>query len=225
MDFLAYLWVTVSLFFTSIFGGVSDLQNFSHPPVQPTEQVSITTSAPSIIARIGNAGGDDSVWSKDAQHVYYWEGGTTTLTKADASTFVPRYGSTGNLLGFEDKNYIYDYNNTVIQVKGSPTSTITFKLGLATSYTQGPSGVYYKGILLPGSDPSTFEMLGGASHNGTAVEYDKDKNHLYAVIYYPQISVLVVSGADIATFKTGGDGITYDAQDKNHKYLNGQIVQ
>lgn len=45
VEFLAYLWVTFSLFVSSIFGGVFGVPNAPQPPAASVEQISVATSS------------------------------------------------------------------------------------------------------------------------------------------------------------------------------------
>jgi hypothetical protein len=67
--------------------------------------------------------------------------------------------------------------------------------------------------VLPGADPYTFDpRVGGYA-------YTMDKSHVY-------YDWFLVPGADPQTFtEIAGNLREYDAQDKNHKYLLGKIVQ
>ena len=73
-------------------------------------------------------------------------------------------------------------------------------------YGKDRNHVYYEGVRLPGSHPSTFTFLGN--------RYAKDKNNVY---YEGKI----VEGADPATFKNiDPDG--YEWMDKSDTYYNGK---
>jgi hypothetical protein len=66
--------------------------------------------------------------------------------------------------------------------------------------------VYMDGMVVAGADPATFVPLTSS--------YAKDASH----VYYEGV---VMPSADIASFVTVIGSTTYDAQDKNAKYLNG----
>ena len=76
-------------------------------------------------------------------------------------------------------------------------------------------------------DPSTFIPLLDASAGNSM--YAKDSGHVYFNTWShgegaPE-SFIVVIGADPNTFLVISGNKQYDAQDKNHKYQYGKIVQ
>lgn len=95
-----------------------------------------------------------------------------------------------------------------------------------------------------GADPTTFivGLLRGPVSNGfveigiatSTTGYAKDNENVYSFYIttssagVDNVKVDIINGADPATFhskRSVSGPPTYDAQDKNHKYYNGQIVQ
>ena len=77
---------------------------------------------------------------------------------------------------------------------------------------------YTNSTFVTGVDVASFVAMHGF--------YFKDKNR----VYWQDMDLFPIPNADQATFVSfsvrGLDAaLTYDAQDKNHKYLSGQIVQ
>lgn len=60
-------------------------------------------------------GAIDAIWSKDKDHVYFSYGNHEIIPGADPETFSPAMSTTGFLVGFIDKNHIYDTNNQIIR--------------------------------------------------------------------------------------------------------------
>jgi hypothetical protein len=105
--------------------------------------------------------------------------------------------------------------------------------------------VYFGNSVVPYADPLTFSVVGNVGTDFLDGEYFKDENHVFyrgdtESGNYVSIPV-IVPGADSSTFRLAqpnpgpygvisgylscGQDCEYDAQDKNHKYLNGQVVQ
>ena len=83
-------------------------------------------------------------------------------------------------------------------------------------YAQDSTGVYYDGMPLTLADPESFTVL------SVDLGYSKDARRVY-------INNNEVVGADLQTFLvvTGktSKGVSYDAQDKNHYYSQGWLLE
>ena len=164
---------------------------------------------------------DTPMIAKDSRHVYV---GAQVVNDADAQTFSAPDDANGagdmrTMSIFIDKNHVYG----------------------DAAYGQQPLLA-----IIPLADPSTFVFLGFSSTNGEMItgSYYRDQHN----VYFSSVSggpggadMSVIKGADANTFAlvspgTGpfgayatmvscGTNCQYDAQDKNHKYLNGQVVQ
>jgi hypothetical protein len=83
------------------------------------------------------------------------------------------------------------------------------------AYQKDANNVYYNFQKLEDSDPSSFIYL-SASYGYSG--YSKD----FASVFYEGEKI---ETADAATFQIIEDSDEYDAQDKNHKYLHGEVVE
>ena len=180
--------------------------------------------------RYSNSTGDIGV---DARHAYV---GGVLIPNADPLTFVPvtlnpEFGEEF----YKDKTHVFysvgavmDSNLFPILIGADPaTFTYNDSTGLAKDATH--VWIVFFGVgdhpsveSVANADSSTFTTLGGTLDTLNP-EYAKDKNSVY---YLGGAGTPIVSGADPATFTLENPSDdSYDAQDKNHKYLNGQVVQ
>ncbi|HVV39371.1 MAG TPA: hypothetical protein VHD31_03590 [Candidatus Paceibacterota bacterium] len=74
-----------------------------------------------------------------------------------------------------------------------------------------------------GFDIASMQIIGNAGGDIVEHVYIKDKDAVYAAFLGSKFQK--VSDADPATFILAPGQSTYDAQDKNHKYLRGKIVE
>lgn len=109
----------------------------------------------------------------------------------------------------KDNQHVY-YNCD--RVLGADSSTFTVDIpGADWIYGRDSTSVYYMSQKLEGADPNTIEVIQYGP-------YAKDKN---AIFYNAQ----KIENADTETFTIIENSDEYDAQDKNHKYLRGEIVE
>ena len=93
-----------------------------------------------------------------------------------------------------------------------------------SGYAKDKDSIYFGITRIYKADPNTFSVLNGADFEGGPDAFAKDKNNAY-------FDSFPISGADPTTFTSFGSlqqcGQTcrFDAQDKNHKYLQWKIVQ
>ncbi len=161
----------------------------------------------------------DSAFAKDAHAIYFDE--QKVLPQADPATFVP-VGERGY---GKDKNHVYFCGEGIGINPQFECSTVavadpsTFII-LSDYYAKDKNGVYDSmGHLITGVDLSTFVLLNDF--------YAKDKNNVYVDTGG---GASIVQGADPTTFQVAtaeqcGNDCNYTAQDKNHEYLWGNIVQ
>ncbi len=154
-------------------------------------------------------------YSKDDKNVfvnihYNGESTITVLVGADPATFREVVDGIG-----QDKNgfWALDYKLPFL------IDPDTF--ALVGEYAKDKNHVYFINLLtaeiLPNLDPATFEDVG--------MNYTKDKTN----VWYgnPFGGMTKVDNADPTTFELISSQLVHDpdAQDKNHKYLRGEIVQ
>ena len=85
------------------------------------------------------------------------------------------------------------------------------------AYSKDKNSVFYKDKVVTGADTKTFVAL--KFSNESPFLYGKDAHNVYA-------GIDIIPDADPATFvSSSADLEKYDAEDKNHKYLKGKIVQ
>ena len=171
--------------------------------------------------------GVETQYAKDKNHV--WEvdadpsaGGESTLSivsGADPATFVSLGSDDPDDSYFEDKNHIYTTRGVLVDADSATFMVVLEDAFSRMVFGKDASHVYFENELIPGADPVTFITLGASG-------YSKDAYHVYGA---PNVTS-IIDGADPATFQLVGlaqcgPNCQYDAQDKNHKYLGGEIVQ
>ena len=126
------------------------------------------------------------------------ESAASPAFKADRSTFEVIASPAGAATGFaKDKKYIY--------YEGYPLASRT-------------------GAFVPGIDPGSWQPF--YNSDGNFAYYSRDKSAVYFTCFDCQFaSSWTIPTADPATFSIAPNNPNFDAEDKNHKYLNGQVVQ
>lgn len=120
----------------------------------------------------------------------------------------------GNLVQGADPATFYVFPNSL-----KKTQEV---LGLA----KDKNHVYLDADTVHDADANSFMLVSAyADLNSYNSSYAKDKNHVYMIGGDPTVTISIIPGADPATFQIVSSQSTYDAEDKNHKYLQGQIVQ
>lgn len=90
--------------------------------------------------------------------------------------------------------------------------------GVASHYAKDKNHIYTNsGRILKDADPASFQAL-VIEVPAATIEYAKDKNHVW-------FAYDLIANADISTFTIAQGNASYEAQDKNNKYWQGQIVQ
>jgi|GEM_PF-3476791 hypothetical protein len=184
--------------------------------------------------------GQPTSYSKDKNAVYYTRCGdqgcaTVVVDGADPSTFESIYSTTppiGDIDSYgKDKIHVFD-GDQIISGADPVTFSVILGPGYETGFIKDKNNVWYSQNFdgtaqiykIHDGDPVTFVVIDATEYG---IEYAKDKNHVYLVTGNDQNPIMVVNGADPATFTvvpSTDSQSTFDAQDKNHKYLNGQIV-
>ncbi|MBC7836509.1 DKNYY domain-containing protein [Acetobacteraceae bacterium] len=195
--------------------------------------VSTTTSQITDRKPILNERGEPNGWySTDGRYIYVDE---TVVVGADLNTFV----GIGGFRFARDKNYLYYYgkiyNGNIIADPGTFThiggvfykdsenvyvfsvdyaqaisaDVKTFKSLNDEYYGKDSTRVFFGIDTLEGADPKSFVVLND--------RYGKDTSHVYCMEN-------IVEGADVATFVISPTSL-WTGQDKNHKYLQGEIVE
>ncbi|CAN5744147.1 hypothetical protein BH11PAT2_BH11PAT2_00920 [soil metagenome] len=148
-------------------------------------------------------------FATDGNYVYYDD---VPITGADAVTFQLK----GNGYGADD-HAVYYYDQ---ELPGADPATFEEIDNGKDGYAKDAAHVYAGQYVIPGADPATFESLG--------LDYSKDAHAVYAYIGGAN-SPSEISGADVASFEVieqnYTDSTTYDAKDKNHYYLYGEVVK
>lgn len=147
----------------------------------------------------------DHQYAKDNKNVFY-EG--DKLSKAESNSF--ELISSGYA---KDNNHVFFRNNIV--EKADPFSFTTFtenenSMG-ETVYSKDKNGIYVNDKHFVGADVATFRLLNE--------KYTLDKNGVY-------FRMKKVKNADLLSFRVYPHFIgNADAEDKNHKYGDGKIVE
>ncbi|TSC68916.1 MAG: hypothetical protein G01um101456_425, partial [Parcubacteria group bacterium Gr01-1014_56] len=164
-------------------------------------------------------------YSKDSVYVYL---NGEIIVGADPKTFLiigtPRFTVNPEMYYAKDTLHVY-FDGTILVGADPATFVLIPDVGVDVAFrshfAKDKSHVYdsYFGTLLQGADPVSFVVLNYA--------YAKDTNHVYS--FAPGIlgdpDTVPLNGADPSTFTLVSGQTTYDAQDKDHKYLVGEIVQ
>lgn len=150
--------------------------------------------------------------------------GCHSIQGSDPSTFHILAGNHGQVAA--DKNNVYlEGQESSLDPGTLVVLNWNYVKDAKSVYYDDPSSAsstYYRAIgwrPITGADANTFSILPSVNQ-WDVPSYAKDANNVYA-----NGNVLV--GADPTTFQTivNSTHSGIDAQDKNHKYLNGQIVQ
>lgn len=143
----------------------------------------------------------DPPYSKDHKSVYY-DG--LKMKNCESATFqilAKNYS--------RDKNNLY-FNRYLVDEADPNGFKLLIQEGRSPYYTDGKQVFHHKHVL-KNSDPNSWGRLYG--------RYSKDKNQVYFV-------EKIVEGADATTFESHAykkhNGKQYNAQDKNHRYINGK---
>lgn len=149
--------------------------------------------------------------------------GLSRVDGADPKTFESlSIGGDSSDSYFKDANHVYIgfpiYSSTgpttYLLPSADPASfTVLYENADSRSvFGKDKNNVYSGSSIIQGADPATFVSL------SSTTPYFKDKNNIYFDGY-------VVAGADPATFTVLSGNSAYDAEDKNHEYQYGQVVQ
>jgi hypothetical protein len=176
-------------------------------------------------------------WAKDKNYVYDY---AYVLPDANPATFKllsPEgdYATDGKELFFntDSQSYADNYADYTVQKDFDPS---TFQ-PLENGYAKDKNHIFFQGEILNGIDPATVNFMDRVncqtdpsnSECTQGYSYVKDATQVVLVDEYDwQDSGMVsqrVQGADPATFILVPNNPNYDAEDKNHKYLDGKVVQ
>lgn len=159
-------------------------------------------------------------FGKDSKHVYV---ATTSMSGVDAPSFTSLNNS---------DNYYYDNKKVYFYNRGSGLVVLpevvlsTFSANTDTFFSSDGVHLYWRSDLIKGADPETFAII--IDGDGKQTQYEKDKSNIYFLNEQ-------VIGVDYQTFTipnpyptpkpfpASPDGF-YNGQDKNHKYLNGELI-
>ena len=170
----------------------------------------------------------DTLYSKDLVHVYY-KG--IPVPNANPYTFKiigrPRITLTPDDYYAADKEHVF-YNGVL--VKYADPDSFVFLLDKdrnPTDYAKDKDRVYntYLGTVIKNADAGSFVALNYWYGKDKKTVYSMTQNGAYDSGRFP------IKGADSATFEVVADPAycrgecVFDAQDKNHRYLRGVIVQ
>ncbi|HEV8666957.1 MAG TPA: DKNYY domain-containing protein, partial [Candidatus Paceibacterota bacterium] len=184
----------------------------------------------------------DWQYSKDINNVYYYLTEPTLMLGADPKSFflISQQYKDGSSIAIYSKDNLHVYFQGLLIVGADPASFIPLGTGfggVTNPYSKDSRYVFYDGIILSsdglgknpltGIDSSTFEPL--IDTNGEISLYAKDSKQVYFNAWDHGDGApnpfQVIQNADPLTFQVVSGQSIYDAQDKNHKYLQGQIVQ
>jgi uncharacterized protein (UPF0333 family) len=145
-------------------------------------------------------------YKKDADQVYF---NNVPIKGADSKKFVILNGKYAN--DGRDFNYL---GGAIVSELDDPTwdvSSYEILSSKSASYARDKNHYYFNGVSITNAaSSSSFYVMND--------NYAKDTRQVY-------YRFGIVNGADPLSFVLASSQAVYDAQDKNHKYLNGQIVQ
>lgn len=239
MTFLAKIGVSIGLLFSSIFG------LFNHIQTAVTLQPPVATSVSSQWVPISTVKNSDyyqtngviSYGGSSPQYPGY------PLVGADPTTFLVLVNASGTPIGLsKDINHVYVGNGILIGADPKTISPIEDSSREWNGFEKDQNNVYHGTDIISGADPQTFTSIGYVVYNEIeAGSYYKDKNFVYwlgiqikapVVVKRadPTSFALVTTSSNLytkfqSTLDSCGQNCIYDAQDKNHKYLEGQVVQ
>ena len=161
-------------------------------------------------------------YAKDAHHVFL-KG--KMIEGADAPTFtfvgIPKATFNPYMYYTKDSRNVYFEGG---MLSGADPQTFVFIPDMGNDmslYAKDKNHVYdtYIGTLVEGADPESFVVLNSI--------YAKDKKNVYSgdphVI--DDTGMFPIKGADPSTFVLVKGNPSYDARDKNHKYLRAEVIQ
>jgi len=127
----------------------------------------------------------------------------------------------------KDGSHIY-VGSTTLAPADPATFTVVPGGNFGVSFGKDKNYVYIGDYLIPGVDPNSFVPVGPGQD--IAGGYVKDVDNVYYLYLDDQgnWNSMIVAGADPATFVTVTSLLNpeqFDAQDTNHEYLNGVVVQ
>ncbi len=170
----------------------------------------------------------DTLYTRDLVHVYY---NGTPVPSASPYTFKiigrPRITLTPDDYYGADKEHVF-YNG--VSVKYADPGSFVFLLDKdmnPTDYAKDKDHVYdtYLGTVIKKADAESFVALNYWYGKDKQAVYSMTQSDTYDSGHFP------IKGADPATFEVLADpaycrgDCMFDAQDKNHRYLRGAIVQ
>ena len=156
---------------------------------------------------------------KDKNYVYNLE--ISEKLHADPITF-----SALSRMYAKDINNVYAYwykpligSPTYKVIDANPNTFQIFEGEYGDSFGRDQSHVYAFGEIIEGADPLSFQILPPVNSHLT---YVKD---VYAVYAYFNERYSKINNADTLSFSLVEGQELYDAQDKNHKYVQGVIIE
>jgi DKNYY family len=182
---------------------------------------------PATFTPLYNAAGWFTCFAKDIHHVYEaYFGGVSIVAGADPTTFVILSRSDSFEPYTKDKNHIYTLSGVLTAADPASFSVIYENPDQRLTYAKDRSHVFIGDSIIPDADPVTF-MPFNESY------YAKDQTYVF-------FGGNIITGADPATFTAVEEPVVqsftlqnpptcgencHDAQDRNHQYFEGQIMQ
>ena len=125
--------------------------------------------------------------------------------------------------GYEDTYCLQNHQVYFLEKLVAEANPNTFQTNLENDYYgywgKDDRNAFYYGQKVESLDPDTLVILNGGSNKDMGFgSYVRDKNH----VYYGNS---IIDGADPASFEFIYGYVEFHAQDKNHKYLRGVMVQ
>lgn len=164
---------------------------------------------------------DEELFS-DGINTFQWGEIVSTTTFQTSYSVTPILDASGNptVAYFTDGTAVYgkfrdDYDGQIIV--GADPATFREFSSEAWWVARDKDNIYSHGWLVEGADPKTFSVI------SVDPPYFKDEDQ----VFYPTLigELWPIESADPTTFVLISGQSRYDAQDKNHKYLQGEIVQ
>jgi len=150
-----------------------------------------------------------SWYAKDAKQVYF---GSEVIAGADATTFQGIGGESGEFA--KDVKHVYWQGEVVAGCDAATFQLLKFRYAKDSAHAYFCYASGTPPLILPGSDATTFEVIGPSSEG---FGYAKDAKQVYQ-------GANVIPGADPATFVVDPND-TGNASDKNQRYYHGEPVK
>ncbi len=200
--------------------GILYFENYPTHIVQQTGEQVATTATSTVL----DVNGNPTYYSKDSKGIYIEEYAIKVSNYPSPDIWPdPNTFAVLDLWYRKDKDYVYmqsPQSSDLIILKGADPLTFTvLSSGDWSEWAKDKNHIYCFWSVVNEADAASFRTFSSSS------QYALDINS----VYYTsgdgyEGTYNLVADADPATFKLSSTTNSYDAQDKNHKYLQGQVI-